>query len=481
MKKHLILLIVFLTTAAFAFCASGSNKHDVLAFPTAEGYGKYTQGGRGGAVIEVTNLNDSGKGSLRAAVEAKGPRIVVFRVSGTIDLQSPLTIRNPYITIAGQTAPGDGICLKRHPLNIGADNVIIRHLRVRLGDESGHDYDAVSCRGQKNIILDHLSVSWSIDETLSVYMCENVTIQWCLASESLSKSNHVKGAHGFGGIWGSNYSTYHHNMLAHHSSRNPRFASGAGYNDYRNNVIYNWGYNSCYGGEYNHPKIKNTFGTFDINMVGNYYKPGPGTQAGKVSYRIANPSYRESIDNYGRWYITGNIVEGNAAVSADNWNGGVQISGGDDHISVLKRQKPWEAMPIREQSAAEAYRSVLQNVGATLPKRDAIDNRIIKEATDCTATYEGESSRMSEKRKTSNTPTGIIDSQNDVGGWPLLQSAPAPLDTDHDGMPDEWERSNRLNPNDATDRNCLHTSGYTAIEVYINELCGESVEDGFVR
>lgn len=216
-------------------------------------------------------------------------------------------------------------------------------------------------------------------------------------------------------------------------------------------------------------------------MVGNYYKPGPGTQAGKVSYRIANPSYRESIDNYGRWYITGNIVEGNAAVSADNWNGGVQVSGGDDHISVLKRQKPWEAMPIREHSATEAYHAVLQNVGATLPKRDAIDNRIIKEASDGTATYEGESSRMSEKRKTSNTPTGIIDSQNDVGGWPLLQSAPAPLDTDHDGMPDEWERSNRLNPNDATDRNSLHTSGYTAIEVYINELCGESVEGGFVR
>ena len=473
MKKNLILLIAFICTATFTLTASASDKQDVLAFPTAEGYGKYTQGGRGGVVIEVTNLNDSGKGSLRAAVEAKGPRIVVFRVSGTIDLQRALTIRNPYITIAGQTAPGDGICLKRYPLNISADNVIIRHLRVRVGDESGDDCDAISCRNRKNIMLDHLSVSWSIDETLSVYMCENVTIQWCLVSESLRFSNHVKGAHGFGGIWGSNYSTYHHNLLAHHSSRNPRFASGAGFNDYRNNVIYNWGYNSCYGGEYD---LANTFGSFDINMVGNYYKPGPGTQAGKVSYRIANPSYRDSIGNYGRWYIADNVVEGNAAVSADNWNGGVQVSGGADHIAVLKRQKPWDAMPINEQTAEEAYRAVLQNVGATLPKRDVLDSRIIKEATDGTATYNGSNNESSQN---SGSPTGIIDSQNDVGGWPLLQSAPAPTDTDHDGMPDEWERRNNLNPNDAADRNNLHTSGYTAIEIYLNELCGEFVEGVF--
>ncbi len=220
-----------------------------LAFPTAVGYGKYTIGGRGGIVCEVTNLNDDGPGSLRAAIETKGPRTIVFRVSGTIELQRPLTIRHPYVTIAGQTAPGDGICIKRHPLNIGADEVIIRYIRVRLGDESGNDTDAISGRGHKNIILDHVSASWSIDETLSIYQCENVTIQWCMITESLFASNHVKGTHGFGGIWGNNYSTYHHNLIAHHSSRNPRFASGAGYNDYRNNVVYNWGYNSCYGGE----------------------------------------------------------------------------------------------------------------------------------------------------------------------------------------------------------------------------------------
>ena len=213
----------------------------VPAFPGAEGYGAMTRGGRGGKVILVTNLNDSGPGSLREACETEGPRIVVFRVSGTITLERALRISNPYITIAGQTAPGDGICLKRYPLLINASEVIIRYIRVRLGDETDDDADAISGRYNKNIIIDHVSASWSVDETVSIYYCENVTIQWCLISESMYDAGHVKGAHGYGGIWGSNRSTYHHNLLAHHSSRNPRFASGCGYNDYRNNVVYNWG------------------------------------------------------------------------------------------------------------------------------------------------------------------------------------------------------------------------------------------------
>lgn len=225
-----------LTLQVFLLFFSTSRSQQ-LAFPTAEGYGKYAKGGRGGVVNEVTNLNDSGEGSLRSAVEASGARTVVFRVSGTINLNSDLDIKNPNITIAGQTAPGDGICIKNYPLMIEADHVIIRYLRVRFGDESGEDSDAVSSRYTSNIILDHISASWSVDETMSVYHCDSITIQWCIISESMFNSNHTKGSHGFGGIWGSNHSTYHHNLLAHHASRNPRMASGAGYTDYRNNGL----------------------------------------------------------------------------------------------------------------------------------------------------------------------------------------------------------------------------------------------------
>ena len=194
-------------------CLASGFAQDQLAFPSAEGYGKYTVGGRGGKVYEVTNLNDSGEGSLRAAVEASGPRTVVFRVSGTIDLRSDLRIKHPNITIAGQTAPGDGICIKRYPLMISADEVIIRYIRVRFGDESGQDSDAISSRYVKNLILDHVSASWSVDETMSIYHCENVTVQWCMITESMFNSNHSKSSHGFGGIWGSNHSSYHHNQL----------------------------------------------------------------------------------------------------------------------------------------------------------------------------------------------------------------------------------------------------------------------------
>ena len=440
-----------------------------LAFPTAEGYGKYTVGGRGGKVYEVTNLNDSGEGSLRAAVEAEGPRTVVFRVSGTIDLKRALSIKNPYITIAGQTAPGDGICIKRYPLNIGADEVIIRYIRVRLGNETGNDTDAISCRYRKNIILDHVSASWSIDETMSVYHCENVTIQWCMITENLFNSNHVKGSHGFGGIWGSNNSSYHHNLIAHHSSRNVRWASGGGNNDYRNNVLYNWGYNSSYGGEkqqVGNPK----FSSFKINFVSNYYKPGPATLAGEVSYRIVNPSYRGEND-YGMWYVANNVVEGNEKVSADNWNGGVQPKGGEKMLKKFRLDAPWNSMKINEQSPEEAYKTVLANAGCTLPKRDVIDNRIVDEVRNGYATYEGASYKKLKKVKDASKKTGIIDSQEDVGGWPLLKSAPAPADSDHDGMPDEWEKKNGLNPNDPADGNTVNEDGYTNLEKYLNSLC----------
>ena len=451
-----------------------------LAFPTAEGYGKYTKGGRGGAVYEVTNLNDNGKGSLRAAIEAEGPRTVVFKVSGTIALESNLDIDNPYLTIAGQTAPGDGITLKGHPLMIRADEVIIRYIRVRLGDETGITEDAISSRYTNNIILDHVSTSWSVDETLSIYHCKNVTVQWCLIAESLYQSNHTKGSdHGYGGIWGSNYSTYHHNLLAHHSSRNPRFASGCGNTDYRNNVVYNWGFKSTYGGEVN--QINNPkFNFTNINMVANYYKPGPATEPGEASYQLANPWSRNGDADYGKWYISGNVMEGSEEVTQDNWKGvvpsltaikGVQEAKARnmDAIPGLRMDQPWSAMSIKQQSPLEAYHSVLESAGASL-KRDAVDRRIVGEVKNGTATYEGPNYEKDHVVTDTSLRCGIIDSQQDVGGWPELQSKPAPMDTDHDGMPDEWELANNLNPHLDDDRNIIAEDGYTMLEKYLNSI-----------
>ena len=315
------------------------------------------------------------------------------------------------------------------------------------------------------MILDHISASWSIDECLSVYHCDSITVQWCLVSESLYGSNHVKGHHGFGGIWGGNYSTYHHNLLAHHSSRNPRMASGSRYTDYRNNVIYNWGYNSCYGGEAQQSGNEDlNFSTF--NIVANYYKPGPATRPGEVMHRIANPSYR-SDEDFGKWYIAENFIEGNENVSTNNWDGGVQTN---MSLEKIKLDKPWPSMPIKQQSADEAFQSVLKNVGANLPKRDAIDSRIIKEVRGGYATYEGNSYKQEQEVADSTKISGIIDSQYDVGGWPELESLPAPKDTDHDGMPDEWEQKNGLNPNNADDRNKVGDNGYTMLENYLNSI-----------
>ena len=450
--------------AAAAANQDAQERH-LPSFPGAEGYGSVTRGGRGGKVIAVTNLNDSGPGSLRAAVEASGPRIVVFHVSGTIDLKSRLRIKNPFITIAGQTAPGDGIAIKRYPLIIQADEVILRYLRLRLGDEAGEGVDALSARYQKNIIVDHVSASWSVDETVSIYHCENVTVQWSLISESLYQSAHEKGAHGYGGIWGSNYSSYHHNILAHHSSRNPRFASGSGYTDFRNNLVYNWGNNSTYGGEKQQPG-KPRFDFSAINMVGNYYKPGPATRPGQVRHRIANPWTRDAGADLGQWYVADNVMVGNSQVTEDNWAGGVQIKWrgdkrpSEDALASVKLDQPWDAMPINQQSPDKAYQLLLTHAGASLPRRDAVDRRIVEEVRSGSARF-GESYGGGGK--------GIIDSQSEVGGWPELKTAPAPRDSDGDGMPDDWEQRNNLDPRDDSDGpQDSDGDGYTNIEEYLN-------------
>ncbi len=439
----------------------------VPAFPGAEGFGAMTRGGRGGKVILVTNLNDAGSGSLRDACETEGPRIVVFRVSGTITLASALKISHPYITIAGQTAPGEGICIKRYPLSINASEVIIRYIRVRLGDEADIDADAISGRYHENIIIDHVSASWSVDETMSIYHCENVTIQWCLISESLYNAGHAKGAHGYGGIWGSNYSTYHHNLLAHHSSRNPRFASGCGYTDFRNNVVYNWGFNSVYGAEKQQGNENFNFSV--INMVANYFKPGPATRPGEVTHRIVNPSSRNLDDGFGKWYVADNVVHGNTAVTANNWDGGVQPQGGSSYLAGLKRHQPFASIPINQQTAEEAYYSVLDNVGASLPKRDTVDARIVDETRNSYATYEGGTYENNRSVLDKSKKCGIIDSQTDVGGWPELKSLSAPLDSDGDGLPDAWEIRYGLDSRDASNASKDRDSdGYTNIEEYLN-------------
>lgn len=472
MKLTRILLIFLSLATTGPQVSAHDNDNRPLAFPTAEGYGKYTIGGRGGRVFEVTTLVDSGPGSLREAVEAEGPRTVVFRVSGTITLAKKLIVSNPYLTIAGQTAPGDGICLRGYPLNINADQVIVRYIRVRMGDETGIEDDAVTARNHKHIILDHISASWSVDETMSVYHCDSLTVQWCLVSESLFASNHAKGAHGFGGIWGSNNGSYHHNLIACHSSRNPRFAGGSGYVDFRNNVIYNWGYNSIYGGGALHKNGADPnfpYRHTDVNMVNNYFKPGPATVTGEVHHRITNPSW--SNGDCGHWFIDGNVMVGSDSVTADNWLGVHPNSKLPEVMDSIRRREPWPAMPIGQQSAADAYTLVLANAGATLPRRDVVDERVVADATSGTATFEGAGYKKKHNMADKSVKSGIIDTQSEVGGWPELKSAPAPADSDHDGMPDAWEREHGLNPNLASDGAQLSSDGmYTNLEVYLATL-----------
>lgn len=425
---RLIILWFGLLSLAGDVCAQA------LAFPTAEGFGKYTSGGRGGRVITVTNLHDSGEGSLRNAIEQTGARIVVFAVDGTIELQSKLIITNDSITIAGQTAPGDGICLRNYPFYIRANNVIVRYIRARIGDECKLEDDAIGAMNVKNLIIDHCSVSWSVDEALSVYKSENVTVQWCMITHSLSKSVHTKGAHGFGGIWGGKGATFHHNLLAHHSSRNPRFASdGNAPVDFRNNVVYNWGYKSAYGGGRGGK----------INFVSNYYKPGPATLADKQAWFL-DPAE----DGSGSYYLANNVMAGSDVVTTDNWLG----VGSKQHVHAVT---PFEVETIDEDSPEIAYQKVLNSAGCSL-HRDSYDAQVVEDVSFGTA------------RLGSN---GIIDSQNEVGGWPLLKQGIYPIDSDGDGMPDEWEKKMGLNPNDDKDGNLYNlTEDYTNIEVYLNSI-----------
>ena len=467
---------------------TGSNATLPLAFPGAEGFGRFAQGGRGGTVYQVTNLNDAGPGSLRDAVSQPN-RTIVFRVSGTILLNSTLKIVNDNITIAGQTAPGGGICVSGYTTTIAANNIIIRYMRFRLGDTQADIDDACnSFKGSfHDIIIDHCSMSWSIDETGSFYDVQQFTLQWSILSESLYHSVDPKGNHGYAGIWGGQGATFHHNLLADHSSRNPRFSGSrylgntiTGTVDMRNNVIYNWGnINSSYGGE---------GGT--QNMVNNYYKPGPATPGSLTT--SSNSNKRNRILNYtsfyyandafvfpdtlfgGKFYIDGNFVEGYPDVSADNWTKGVQPDDyikADSLIAAARQSVAFPFAPVNTQTAQDAYVYVLNNSGALFPQRDTVDRRILREARTGMADFEGAAYAAVSSTGVTH-PSGIIDSQNDVGGWPNLISTTALPDSDQDGMPDVWEIKRGLNPFDPTDRNGISANGYTNLENFLN---GDSI------
>jgi pectate lyase len=446
---------------AFAALVSGASfaAPAVPAFPGAEGAGAVTVGGRGGRVIPVTNLADSGPGSLRAALEAAGPRTVVFHVSGIITLESKLQVNHPFLTVAGQSAPGDGICVRGHTVELNASDVIIRYLRFRRGNLTDRD-DALNARSSPGrIIIDHCSFSWGLDENVSIYRymrrrpdgkedklpIEHVTIQWSISSEALNPFKHA-----FGATWGGRNVSFHHNLFASNTARNPSIGWGD-HVDFRNNVLFNWQHRTIDGGD----------STSLVNIVGNTFKPGPATERGELQYRIAKPEVFRTFNERpapGQWYVAGNTVVGNSTVTADNWAGGVQFGRSNDArvrelIAQGRAAQPAPAVPISEHTAAEAYERVLARAGAVLPRRDPVDERIIREVRDGRPTF----------------GDGIIKSPADVGGYPQYRGLPAPVDSDGDGMPDAWERRFQFdfhNPADgAADSD---KDGYTNLEEYLN-------------
>jgi len=416
----------------------------IRAFPGAEGAGALARGGRGGKVLFVTNLNDSGAGSFRAAVETRGPRIVLFRVAGYIELESPVRILHPYITIAGKTAPGDGVCLKNYGLQIGTTHeVIIRHLRCRPGDKTSGpgEMDAISIWDSKNVILDHCSATWSTDECLSVTRdSDNVTVQWCLIAEGLT-------SHSMGSIIGAYRGriTYHRNLYANNRSRNPRVSAHTHEEgrqddpgplvDFRNNVIFNWIWEGGYAGG-SDPELREVT---RINYVNNYLKPGPDTRPGSRSR-----AFRVNAGATTQMYFAGNVTEGLENSRSTNKS---LIFNDGGNLKML--DQPIPAPPLPPGDPWTVLRQVLDNAGAILPVRDATDHRIV------------EGVRSGKGR--------ILSSQDDIGGWKTLRVGRPQPDEDQDGMPDAWERRHGLDPTDASDQHeDPDGAAYPNLEEYIN-------------
>lgn len=461
----------------------------LLAFPGAEGGGAYTFGGRGGKVYVVSTLADAGAGSLREACEQGGARIVVFNVSGIIRLKTPLIIRAPYITIAGQSAPGDGICVAGESVWLNTHDVIIRFMRFRRGatDVTRRD-DAIGGNPVGNIIIDHVSASWGLDENMSIYRhvydpkdgskpeklpTVNVTIQNSIFSEALDTYNHA-----FGSTIGGLNSTFMRNLWASNISRNPSVGM---YGDFGfvNNVIFNWWNRSADGGD------NASFYSF----INNYYKPGPITPAGEpISYRILKPESgrdKKFTNEFGKAYVTGNIVEGNARVTKDNWDGGVQPESRRDKQKLLDSIRTNTPLPMAKVSvvdAKQAYSYVLANAGANLPKRDAVDLRIVEQVKTGKIQHvedrklPAKQNYVKRRLADDSYKKGIISDIAQVDGYPEYKGTPY-VDTDKDGIPDAWEIKNGLNPKSAADAVKITKSGYANIEVYLNSL----VEIGKVK
>lgn len=436
------------------------------AFPGAEGFGKHATGGRGGQVARVTSLADDGPGSFRQALlqHPGEPLTVVFAVSGLIDLKSPLVIRRSNVTIAGQTAPGDGICLKGHSFMLNGagqggnkGNIIIRYIRSRPGGtlKSGlYGFDMENCH---DVIVDHCSFSWANEECAAMYDTKNTTVQWCIVSEGLYEAGHQKGHRSYGGVWGGQHASYHHNLIAHQNSRAVRFNGARAHDtvalvDYRNNVVYNWGSpNAPYGGD-----VKIPGGVSQVNMVNNVYIPGPATPSLLKFMQALDAG--PSSTGVGEWYLAGNVMEGDKGLTAKNTQG-LDLSAlaeGQRGKAVAAKAFPVTA-PLPEESANHALANVLADAGAVLPKRDAVDARIVAEVKSRKAAGTGSFGKR-----------GIIDSPDAVGGWPAYNGLPAEADLDDDGMPDAWEKEHGLNPSNPDDRNKLNGEGYTMLEVYLN-------------
>lgn len=480
----------------------------IPSFPGAEGGGMYTFGGRGGKVLTVTNLNDDGPGSFRWACEQGGARIIVFNVCGIIRLTTPIIVRAPYITIAGQTAPGDGVCIAGESFQVNTHDVIVRHMRFRRGNTHvWYREDSFGGNPVGNIMIDHCSCEWGLDENISFYRhmfnlgdktgnrkepTVNVTIQNTISAKSLDTYNHA-----FGSTIGGENAAFMRNLWADNTGRNPSIGWGGVFN-FVNNIVYNWMHRTADGGEYSTMS----------NFINNYYKPGPVTpKTTPIGYRILKTESRsESLFPYkqfGRVYAVGNIMEGNEKVTKDNWDGGIQTADKDGAIdtvemALIHSKEPFVMPPLTIMPTQEAYQYVLDHVGATLPKRDIVDQRIVDEVRTGQAYYvkklpkvnpngdlwglspksQAEDGTFKYRRLPSDSyKMGIITDPRQMGGYPDYKGKPY-KDSDHDGMPDSWEIANGLNPNDASDANKDCTGdGYTNIEKYINGISTKTQTD----